>query len=183
MIFVTVGTQLPFDRLVAIVDEWAVRTGRTEILAQVGRSTYKPRGIAVREFIPPAECRTLLRHASLIVSHAGMGTILTALQFGTPLLVMPRRAALSEHRNDHQLATATHLSRLSLVRVAWSDSELWECLAGTCAAPPRRIGPDASPALIDGLRDFVNRARRTAPAATLRPLCPPCQTDAGMVQT
>ena len=45
--------------------------------------------------------------AAAIVAHAGMGTILTALETGKRLLVMPRRAALGEHRNDHQLATVS----------------------------------------------------------------------------
>ena len=35
MIFVTVGAQLPFDRLVDTVDAWAGRKGDTEVLAQI----------------------------------------------------------------------------------------------------------------------------------------------------
>ena len=53
-----------------------------------------------------------------------MGTILTALELGKPLLVMPRRAALGEHRNDHQLATVRRFAELGSVEVALDESEL-----------------------------------------------------------
>ena len=53
-----------------------------------------------------AEFDELFEQASLIISHAGMGSILTALSSAKPVLIMPRRADLNEHRNDHQLATA-----------------------------------------------------------------------------
>ena len=36
MIFVTVGTQLAFDRMIKAVDEWAGARGRTDVFAQVG---------------------------------------------------------------------------------------------------------------------------------------------------
>ncbi len=61
-----------------------------------------------------------MQAATAIVAHAGMGTILTALEMGKPLLVMPRRAALGEHRNDHQLATASRFAELGRVKVAFS---------------------------------------------------------------
>ena len=63
-----------------------------------------------------------MRDADAIVAHAGMGTILSALELGKPLLVMPRVAALGEHRNDHQLATAKRFAETGHVAVA-EDAE------------------------------------------------------------
>ena len=60
----------------------------------------------------PKECTDRMVAADAIIAHAGMGTILTALEMGKPLLVMPRRAELGEHRNDHQLATAMRFADL-----------------------------------------------------------------------
>lgn len=39
MIFVTVGTQVQFDRLIRTVDEWAGARARSDIFAQIGPST------------------------------------------------------------------------------------------------------------------------------------------------
>jgi len=118
MIFVTVGTQLPFDRLVMAVDAWARARKRSDIIAQTGTSLYAPHSLEVRPFLRAQEFRRLVGDCQLLVAHAGMGSILTALDLGKPILVMPRRADLSEHRNDHQLATVAGLAHISQVCVA-----------------------------------------------------------------
>src|SRR5262249_19256768 len=118
MIFVTVGVQLPFDRLVRAVDEWAGERRRTDVFAQIGPSDYQPRHIEFSPFVDPPEFRRLVEAADVLVAHAGMGSIITALELGKPLLVMPRRADYGEHRNDHQLATARHMLAQNVINVA-----------------------------------------------------------------
>lgn len=156
MIFVTVGTQLPFDRLVAAVDEWAAAGEDREVFAQIGPSSLRPRHIAYEQFIAPAECSERMRAASAIVAHAGMGTILTALELGKPLLVMPRRAALGEHRNDHQLATVRRFSELGNVKAAFDEHELPGQLdeLDRGAGQPC-ISRDAPDEMLDALRAFI----------------------------
>ena len=106
MIFVTVGTQGQFDRLIRTVDRWAGLRGRTDVFAQTGPSAYRPIHIRSKPFIDPIEFRQHVELASLVIAHAGMGSIITALELGKRIIVMPRRADLGEHRNDHQVATA-----------------------------------------------------------------------------
>jgi UDP-N-acetylglucosamine transferase subunit ALG13 len=124
VIFVTVGTQLAFDRLIGAIDEWAAQSSHREVFAQIGPSKLAPRHIDHQQFVSPRECMDRMLAADAIIAHAGMGTILTALEMGKPLLVMPRRADLGEHRNDHQLATAMRFSDLDGVMVARDESEL-----------------------------------------------------------
>ena len=124
MIFVTVGVQLPFDRLIRAVDDWAGHHGRHDIVAQAGTSAFKPRHIDVRQTLVPTEFRRFVEQAELIVAHAGMGSIITALELGKRIVVMPRRAALGEHRNDHQLSTARYMAEQNLVTVADSAEDL-----------------------------------------------------------
>src|SRR5262245_16726664 len=99
MIFVTVGTQGQFDRLIRTVDEWAGLRARTDVFAQIGKSVYRPRHIRSKRFIDPAEFRKLVEASRLVVAHAGIGSIITALEFGKHIIVMPRRADFGEHRN------------------------------------------------------------------------------------
>ena len=158
MIFATVGTQLPFDRLVGVVDRWAATRGDADVFAQVGPSGLRPRAIAWERFVSPAECRERMRAADAIVAHAGMGTILTALELGTPIVVMPRRAALGEHRNDHQLATARRFAEQGSIAVAFDEAELHARLDALGADGPsgrRRIGRHAEGPLVDALRAFI----------------------------
>ncbi|MFW5835880.1 MAG: glycosyltransferase [bacterium] len=120
----TVGTQLQFDRLVQAVDEWAERSGRTDVVAQIGHGRYRPRHMSYWETLDPAEFQRLFREADYIVAHAGIGTILSALDLVKPIVVMPRKAALGEQRNDHQLATAERFAEMGLVTVAEDEHEL-----------------------------------------------------------
>ena len=156
MIFVTVGTELPFDRLVKTVDRWAEARGRSDVLAQIGEGGWEPTHFPFRVFIEPSEYSERLRSADLIVAHAGMGTILSAHCYGKPLLVMPRRAGLGEQRNDHQLATAERLLQMGKINVAFEEQELMhkldridELAAGT------RIGPATGEELLAALRQFI----------------------------
>jgi len=77
-----------------------------------------------RSKIAPAEFEALVRKARLIVAHAGIGTVLTAARCGKPILLMPRRADLGEHRSDHQLATVRRLEGRPGILIAWDESEL-----------------------------------------------------------
>lgn len=124
MIFVSVGTQISFDRLVQAVDQWAGEQGRDDIFAQIGETELKPEHIRTQASLAPDEFDEKFAGADVIVAHAGMGTILGALVAGKPLVVMPRRASLGEHRNEHQLATARRFAEEGLVHVAMDEAEL-----------------------------------------------------------
>lgn len=156
-IFVTVGTDLPFDRLVNAVDLWAGSQKSFDVFAQIGDSEFVPENMDYKKFVEPKDYRSTLENADLIISHAGMGTILTSLRFQKPLLVLSRRASLGEHRNEHQLATAKHLKSIDKVDVAADENELTQFLNSLENVRPRSpIGPHASKKLTDAISDFIN---------------------------
>lgn len=124
MIFATIGTQLPFDRLIKALDLIATDLS-IPIFAQIGKSAnYHPENMDWVETVDQPTFERLVQQCTLIVSHAGIGTVLTARRYCKPILIMPRSASLGEHRNDHQMATATQLKGLKGVYVAESASDL-----------------------------------------------------------
>ncbi|MDB5622624.1 MAG: pssE [Devosia sp.] len=127
MILVTVGTQLPFDRLIAAMDALAPRLGEP-VFAQVGLSPYQPKNIEWARNLAPAEFAERFAQASTIVAHAGIGTVLTAQRWRKPIILVPRRASLGEHRNEHQLATCAQLKGKRGIYVAEEVSELEDLL-------------------------------------------------------
>ncbi len=124
MIFVTVGAQMGFDRLIRAVDQWAGLNGLSDIFAQIGPGRYRPVFLRHEQFLEPQRFRSIFKEASLVVAHAGMGSIITALEMDKPILVMPRRGDLAETRNDHQIATARRFSELGAIHVAFDEKEL-----------------------------------------------------------
>jgi len=158
VIFVTVGTQLPFDRLVRAVDEWAQRNSEHDVLAQIGPSDFRPKTIQWVDLLTPEETSQRIREAEAIVSHAGIGSIIAALQQRKPVIVLPRRAALGEHRSDHQLATARRFAERGLVHVAQDEEALSGMLDSLYTITARvQLERDASARLTAFLADFLKK--------------------------
>lgn len=156
MILLSVGTQLPFDRLVSAVDNWAVGQPETEVVAQIGPSRLKPRALHAFDFMRHDEFRTLQAECSLMVSHAGMGSIITALEFGKPIIIFPRDHRLGEHRNGHQLATVAQFRQTSGVYVADDLEQLRALLEGHKLLQGSSLASSqACPEILARLRGFV----------------------------
>ncbi|WP_428334215.1 glycosyltransferase [Novosphingobium sp.] len=160
MILLTVGTQFPFDRLVRVVDDWASSIGRMDIVAQVGDSHYSPRNLKSFSFTSPSQLRRLQEECAVMISHAGMGSIVTALELGKPIVIMPRDHTRGEHRNAHQLGTAQRFRNWSGVHVAADEGQLGDTLQNLDAliAPNSRVSSFATPELVDGLRKYLAQA-------------------------
>ncbi|MHB8790236.1 MAG: glycosyltransferase [Desulfobulbaceae bacterium] len=157
MIFVTVGGQMPFDRLIQAVDDWAFTNKGAICFAQIGLGGWRPRNMEWVELLSPPDFREKLENSSLVVAHAGMGTILSALEIGKKLIVVPRRGHLHETRNDHQVATAKRLESMGLVVHAADERLLIEKLKYPDAIEPRRSASAyASTQLLKAVHSFIH---------------------------
>jgi UDP-N-acetylglucosamine transferase subunit ALG13 len=106
MIFATVGTaDLPFDRLVGELDRIAPDLNH-EVTAQIGVATVEPEHLEWFRFTDEETIDRLYDEADVVVGHAGAGTVLTALINETPVVVVPRRKELDEHKTEHQFDLA-----------------------------------------------------------------------------
>jgi beta-1,4-N-acetylglucosaminyltransferase len=142
MIFLTVGTQFPFNRLIKAVDE-AIGNNHLndKIIAQIGVTTYRPKNF---EAIPSLEKKLFdqyFNEAGSIISHAGVGSITLSLERRKPMLVMPRLKKYGEVVNDHQLAIAKKFEDLGYLLAAYDAADI--------------------PAKIEQLKSFVPQARQS----------------------
>src|SRR5690349_1997526 len=110
MIFVTTGTQAPFNRLIRAMEEIAGELLDEEVIAQAFGVDFIARNMKIVEFLTPEEYKGIFNNARLIISHAGMGTIISALKERKKIIIVPRIAAFGEHRNEHQMATANKIA-------------------------------------------------------------------------
>lgn len=154
MILATVGTQLPFPRLLGALDRIAQAHG-LRVIAQTCGDLPDARAIEQHRFLPPAEFAALAREARVIVGHAGIGTIFAGARAARPLVLYPRRAALGEHRNDHQMATASAMVARSGIHVAWDDDALERLLCAPALSPLRADESPTLPKLLATVRAFV----------------------------
>lgn len=128
MIFVTVGNDFrSFDRLLKEMDKIAPRI-QTEIVIQRGYSTYLPKNTKHFDFVPMNIATDYMRNSEMVISHAGIGTIILCKEYGIPILILPRRQAYGEHINDHQLEIAKALEKKEAehIYVAYGEDQLEE---------------------------------------------------------
>lgn len=113
-ILLTVGTIRPygFDRLLRTLD--GLLEPRDEVVWQIGNSVYRPNSGDVRTNMARHELMEKAEWADVIVSHAGVGSILSALQAGKVPIVVPRRREYGEHVDDHQIEIAEFVSTRGL---------------------------------------------------------------------
>lgn len=156
MIFATVGGQLPFDRMIRCIDAWVAKSGREDVFCQIGEAEFEPQHARFECFLSPEEFTSKLNAADILIAHAGMGTIISAMQLGKPIIIFPRRAELGEQRNDHQLATAKAFAQRGDLAVAMDEEELGVLLERIDELQPaERIGSAASESLQDAIREFM----------------------------
>lgn len=155
MIFVTVGTQLPFPRLIGAMDALAPTLGEP-VVAQIGPEAVRADNLTLHASLTPERFERLFTEARAVVAHAGIGTILSARRYGKPLILLPRRHALGEHRNDHQVATAKQVEALEGVHVAWDAEGLAPLLARRDLAAASEAPHANLDALIARLRAFID---------------------------
>ncbi|MBM4276274.1 MAG: beta-1,4-galactosyltransferase [Deltaproteobacteria bacterium] len=106
MIFVTVGNHYQgFDRLIKKADEIA-SLASYDILIQKGYSPYFPKSARYFDFVPIQTAMQYIQSSELVISHAGIGTIILCKEYGIPLIIFPRRKIYGEHGTDHQVEIA-----------------------------------------------------------------------------
>ncbi len=160
MIFVTVGSQLAFDRMTQAVLAWARARQRTDLFFQTGASSVDCSGFAASAMLSAQEIRARFDEATVVVAHAGTGTIIECMLRGTPIIVLPRSAKLQETRNDHQFGTARRFQSRQGVFVAWNEEELAALLdRADSLVGGASIAPHADEQLLSALRRFVAEKR------------------------
>lgn len=157
MIFVTVGTQLPFERLIKAVDDWAAANLEVPVIAQVGLTEYRPKHMTVVSKLDPDQYQLHFRQAQVVVSHVGMGTIISGIEAAKPLVLMPRLAEYGEHRNDHQLGTAKKFRHIKSIQIVESVEELGQAITRALVQGQNleNSSINTSPMLLTRLKEFV----------------------------
>lgn len=127
MIFLTVGTQFGFDRLVRAVDN-AMEQGliQEEIFAQIGPGKYLPQHMNYVDFLEKEIFDQKVRQAEIVISHAGIGSLMLAFDHQKPILIVPRQKKFGEVVNDHQVATARKFEELGHVLAAYDTNDIAE---------------------------------------------------------
>ena len=104
MIFVTLGTQdKTFERLLKAMDK-SIEKGeiKEKVIVQAGNTKYVSKNMEILDLISPDKFQQLVDECDLLITHGGVGSILSAVKQGKKVIAAPRLKKYNEHVNDHQ---------------------------------------------------------------------------------
>mgnify|MGYP000602312447 CR=1 FL=1 len=105
MILVTLGTQNnSFHRLLEEVQK-NIDNGKIkeEVVVQSGYTKFNSPNMKILDEVPQDEFAKLVDKADVIITHGGVGSIITAITKGKKVIAVPRLGKYNEHVNDHQV--------------------------------------------------------------------------------
>ena len=104
MILVTLGTQdKDFSRLLKLLDKEIEKGNiKDKVIVQSGHTKYKSDNMEIFDFVGNRKLEQLVKDSKLIITHGGVGSILSALKNNKKVIAAPRLAKYKEHHNDHQ---------------------------------------------------------------------------------
>ena len=104
MILVLLGTQKnEFNRLLQAIEK-NIKEGniKEKVIVQAGCTKFSTDLMEVFDLIPKEDIEELKKKARIIITHGGVGSILSCVKLGKKVIAVPRLAKYNEHVNDHQ---------------------------------------------------------------------------------
>ena len=104
MILVMLGTQNnSFHRLLESIEK-NIQNGtiQEEVIVQAGHTKFESKNMSMFDLIPKLELNNILQESRVIITHGGVGSIISALEKGKKVIAVPRLSKYNEHVNDHQ---------------------------------------------------------------------------------
>lgn len=154
IILVITGTSpYRFDRLIKEMDNIA-KKNHEEVIILTGHISYKIQTAKHFKFLSENEFTKLYKSARLIVSHAGIGSIMTAFRHNKPFIIVPRMKKHGENLDDHQLEIAGEIEKDRIAAVVYDVRNL-EKLIQSRYRYPRREFNNENKILIEKLRTYI----------------------------
>ena len=141
MIFVTLGTQdKKFTRLLLEIDKLIDnKVINEEVIVQAGYSSdYKSNNIQIFDLINKDEFDNIIKKADLLITHGGVGAILTGLKYQKKIIAIPRLKKYKEHVNDHQIQIVENFNEEGYIIGLEDVSKLEEALDKIKDFKPRK---------------------------------------------
>ena len=112
LILVTLGTQdKPFDRLLdAVQKQIDNKKIKNKVVVQAGHTKYESKDMEIFDFIASDDFNKLMDEAAVVITHAGVGSILAGVNKKKPVIAAARLQEYGEHTNNHQLEILNQFS-------------------------------------------------------------------------
>lgn len=105
MVLVLLGTQNnSFKRLLEEIEK-NIENGniKDKVLVQAGFTKFNSKYMEIFDFVSTEEIEKMIEDADYIITHGGVGSIVSSLKKGKKVIAVPRMKMYDEHVNNHQI--------------------------------------------------------------------------------
>ena len=161
MILVLLGTQNnSFHRLLEEIEKNIENGNITEeVVVQAGYTKFEPstkkQQIKIFNTVPKDELEKLIEKANIVISHGGVGSMITANQKGKKVIAVPRYKMYHEHVNDHQLKTIEIFGKRNYVLPTKNVQDVERALKDVKDFVPVVYEKDERSKVIQIIEDFI----------------------------
>ena len=88
-----------FKQVVQQIDKGNIKD---KVIVQAGCTKYESKDMEILDLIPYDKFEEYIKKCSILITHGGVGSIITGLKNNKIVIAAPRLAKYKEHTNDHQ---------------------------------------------------------------------------------
>lgn len=157
MILVLLGTQNnSFHRLLEEIQK-NIKNGniKEKIVVQKGYTKFESQDMEIYDQLPSDELKKLIDKANIVITHGGVGSIITSIEKGKKVIAVPRLKKYKEHVNDHQLDIINSFSEMGYIIGIHEVEELGEALKRVEKFEPKKYVQNTGN-IIKIVEDFID---------------------------
>ena len=157
MIFVTLGTQdKNFDRLVSAIDK-EIKNGhiKEKVIVQSGSTNFKSGDMEIVDYLSQEKFEEYMKKCDLLITHGGVGSILTGLSYGKKVIAAARLSKYKEHINDHQVQIIKEFAKKGYILELEDFSKLNEVIKKSKKFKPNKYKSNTSN-MIKMIEDYID---------------------------
>lgn len=159
MILVTLGTQdKPFVRLLKAIDDEITKGNiKEKVVVQAGYSMdkYETSNMEMFDLIDREAFNKLVNECSLLITHGGVGSILTGLKANKKVIACPRLFKYKEHINDHQMQIINEFAKAGYILAYNENDDLEDILKKAKNFKPQKYVSNSNN-LVQIIKDFID---------------------------
>ncbi len=158
MILVQLGTQdKPFTRLVEEIDKLKQKKIiKDKVVVQLGYTKYESKNLETFDLIEVNKLNKLIEESDLIITHGGVGSILSCLKYDKKVIAVPRLAEYKEHNNDHQIQIVNEFAKTGYILKCDDPKDLEKVLKEVKSFKPKKYKSNTA-IMVKMIEDFIDK--------------------------
>lgn len=158
MILVLLGTQNnSFHRLLEKIDDLInKKIIKEEVIVQAGYTKYETKNMKILDFVSSTQLEKLQKEARIIITHGGVGSIITSLKLGKKVISVPRLHEYAEHVNNHQTQIVELFSKKGYIIGVLNLDDMEKALKEIETFEPKKYEKD-NRKMLKLIEDFIDK--------------------------